>query len=184
MTHSSSTEGSDDHIERNSCPYSRIMSLKNSCWLFMMHLAKTLKYLWSVWAKDQHWTQLWQCWMKEWRLLNEAKLMLMQTTFGKIWLCFISHPHLIPPDNCASGLETFQLLILVVFVAKYSQAFSINLSIIHMFDYLPERLTASVHCVQHSCGLFKVLGRMVGHSISQDGTGFPYFSLPCYWYRA
>ena len=32
------------------------------------------------------------------------------------------------------------------------------------------------------CDLFKVLGLMVTHSIAQDGMGFPYFSLNCYWY--
>ena len=31
-------------------------------------------------------------------------------------------------------------------------------------------------------GLFKLMGRMVSHSISQDGIGFPHFSLACYWY--
>lgn len=31
-------------------------------------------------------------------------------------------------------------------------------------------------------GLFKVLGRMIGHSILQDGIGFPYLSPTCYWY--
>jgi hypothetical protein len=33
-----------------------------------------------------------------------------------------------------------------------------------------------------SCGLFKVLGLMVAHSIAQDGVGFPYLSPTCYWY--
>ena len=33
-----------------------------------------------------------------------------------------------------------------------------------------------------SSGLFKVLGKMVGHSIVQEGIGFPYFSPVCYWY--
>ena len=33
-----------------------------------------------------------------------------------------------------------------------------------------------------SCGLFKVLGSMVAHSIAQDGIGFPYLSPTCYWY--
>ena len=31
-------------------------------------------------------------------------------------------------------------------------------------------------------GLFRVIGTMVAHSIAQDGVGFPYFSLTCYWY--
>ena len=33
-----------------------------------------------------------------------------------------------------------------------------------------------------SSGLFKVLGSMVGHSICQDGIGFPFFSLANYYY--
>ena len=28
----------------------------------------------------------------------------------------------------------------------------------------------------------KILGSMVAHSICQDGVGFPYLSLTCYWY--
>ncbi len=34
------------------------------------------------------------------------------------------------------------------------------------------------------CGLFKVLGSMVAHSIAQAGVGFPYLSPACYWYIA
>ena len=33
-----------------------------------------------------------------------------------------------------------------------------------------------------STGLFKVLGTMVGHSVCQDGIGFPFFSLANYYY--
>jgi len=33
-------------------------------------------------------------------------------------------------------------------------------------------------------GIFKALGMMVGHSICQDGIGFPFFSPLCYWYIA
>ena len=33
-----------------------------------------------------------------------------------------------------------------------------------------------------SCGLFKVLGSMVDHSIAQEWVGFPYLSPTCYWY--
>lgn len=46
-----------------------------------------------------------------------------------------------------------------------------------------------LHCRRPLCtaesrssGLFKVLGTMVAHSISQDGIGFPHFSPVCYWY--
>ena len=33
-------------------------------------------------------------------------------------------------------------------------------------------------------GLFKALGIMIGHSILQDGIGFPHLSPLCYWYIA
>ena len=33
-----------------------------------------------------------------------------------------------------------------------------------------------------SSGLFKILGEMVGHSIIQEGIGFPFFSQVCYSY--
>ena len=31
-------------------------------------------------------------------------------------------------------------------------------------------------------GLFKLLGMMIGHSLSQDGIGFLYLSKTCFWY--
>lgn len=42
------------------------------------------------------------------------------------------------------------------------------------------------HCSAEarSSDLFKILGIMVGHSIMQDGIGFPYLSPVCYWYVA
>ena len=33
-----------------------------------------------------------------------------------------------------------------------------------------------------SSGLLKLLGKMIAHSICQDGIGFPYLSPFCYWY--
>lgn len=36
--------------------------------------------------------------------------------------------------------------------------------------------------ISRSCGLYKILGAMIGHSIAQDGIGFPYLSAVCYWY--
>ena len=36
--------------------------------------------------------------------------------------------------------------------------------------------------LSRSCGLYKVLGAMIGHSISQDGVGFPFLSPACYYY--
>lgn len=43
---------------------------------------------------------------------------------------------------------------------------------------LRPRCTAEVR----SSGLLRLLGIMIGHSIGQDGIGFPYLSPTCYWY--
>ena len=55
---------------------------------------------------------------------------------------------------------------------------------ITLFDgdvrYLRPRYSAEAR----SSGLLKILGMMVGHSIMQDGIGFPYFLPVCYWYLA
>ena len=47
----------------------------------------------------------------------------------------------------------------------------------------------ALHCCHPLCtaesrssGLFKIIGTTVAHSIAQDGVGFLYFSLACYWY--
>lgn len=60
-------------------------------------------------------------------------------------------------------------------------------------DFLTNKYIRLFEGPLHSCrplytaesrasGLFRIMGMMVAHSISQDGVGFPYFSLPCYWY--
>jgi hypothetical protein len=63
------------------------------------------------------------------------------------------------------------------------QRFSDNCHV-KLFDGLPNYLRPRHSAEARSSGLFKVLGTMVGHSILQDGVGFPYFSPFCYWYIA
>lgn len=46
----------------------------------------------------------------------------------------------------------------------------------HLFDGPVNHLWPSYSVANKSSGLFKVLGCIVGHSIKQDGIGFPYFS--------
>ena len=53
---------------------------------------------------------------------------------------------------------------------------------IHVFDGPDNRLRPACTAEVRSSGLLKILGSMVAHSICQDGIGFPYFSLTCYWY--
>ncbi len=45
-------------------------------------------------------------------------------------------------------------------------------------NYLRPVISAEVR----SCGILKILGKIVAHSICQEGIGFPYFSPTCYWY--
>ena len=33
-------------------------------------------------------------------------------------------------------------------------------------------------------GLLEIVGKIIAHSIAQSGPGFPYLSLPCYYYLA
>ena len=55
---------------------------------------------------------------------------------------------------------------------------------ITLFDGEVRYLRPHCSAEARSSGLFKILGIMVGHSIMQDGIGFPYFSSVCYWYVA
>ena len=59
--------------------------------------------------------------------------------------------------------------------------FSENLHF-HLFDGPVNHLRPHYSAANRSSGLFKVLGCIVGHSIMQDGIGFPHFSPLCYWY--
>lgn len=52
---------------------------------------------------------------------------------------------------------------------------------IHLFEGPPRRLRPHFTAEARSSGLFKVLGTMVGHALSQDGIGFPFWSPLCYW---
>lgn len=63
------------------------------------------------------------------------------------------------------------------------QQFSENLPY-RFFDGPPNSLRPYYSAANRSSGIFKILGRIVGHSIFQDGIGFPYLSALCYWYMA
>ena len=52
----------------------------------------------------------------------------------------------------------------------------------HLFDGPPNSLRPHYSAESRGSGIFKALGMMVGHSICQDGVGFPYLSPLCYWY--
>ena len=52
----------------------------------------------------------------------------------------------------------------------------------HLFDGPVNHLWPYYSIANRSSGLFKVLGYIVGHSIKQDGHGFPHFSPLFYWY--
>lgn len=50
-----------------------------------------------------------------------------------------------------------------------------------LFEGLPERLQFCYNHQALTCGLPKMLGTMIAHSLCQDGPGFPYLS-PCNYY--
>ena len=54
----------------------------------------------------------------------------------------------------------------------------------HMFEGPPCHSRPVFSAEARSSGLYKVLGTMIAHSITQDGVGFPYLSPLCYWYIA
>ena len=51
-----------------------------------------------------------------------------------------------------------------------------------LFDGPPNNLRPICTPMARSSGLLKILGSMIAHSICQDGVGFPYLSLTCFWY--
>lgn len=53
---------------------------------------------------------------------------------------------------------------------------------IRLFDGGDNRLRPALSAVARSSGMLKILGKMLSHSIFQDGIGFPYLSPACYWY--
>lgn len=60
----------------------------------------------------------------------------------------------------------------------------LNNTHVRLFTGDPHSVRPIFTAESRASGLFKILGKMVGHSIAQDGIGFPFFSLPCYWYMA
>ena len=63
------------------------------------------------------------------------------------------------------------------------QQFSENQPI-KLFDGPLNSLWPYYSAATRCSGMFKVLGSIVGHSVFQDGIGFPYLSAVCYWYIA
>ena len=57
-----------------------------------------------------------------------------------------------------------------------------NNETIRLFEGPVNHLRPACTAEARSSGLFKVLGNIIGHSICQDGIGFPFFSPTCYWY--
>ena len=55
---------------------------------------------------------------------------------------------------------------------------------VRLFECQPNRLRPFYSAEARSSGMFRVLGMMVGHSIQQDGIGFPYLSPLCFDYIA
>lgn len=53
---------------------------------------------------------------------------------------------------------------------------------IHLFDGPTNLLRPAISAIARSSGILKILGKMLSHSIYQDGIGFPYLSPVCYWY--
>ena len=52
----------------------------------------------------------------------------------------------------------------------------------HLFDGETHLLRPATSAIARSSGILKILGKMLSHSIYQDGIGFPYLSPLCYWY--
>lgn len=53
---------------------------------------------------------------------------------------------------------------------------------IRLFDGPENHLRPVCTAEARSSGLLKILGKMIAHSICQDGIGFSYLSPTCYWY--
>lgn len=51
-----------------------------------------------------------------------------------------------------------------------------------LFDGSINLLRPAISAIARSSGILKILGKMLSHSIFQDGIGFPYLSPVCYWY--
>lgn len=57
-----------------------------------------------------------------------------------------------------------------------------NNKFVHLFEGPPNSLRPASTAEARSSGLFKTLGGMIGHSLCQDGIGFPHLSPTCYWF--
>lgn len=57
-----------------------------------------------------------------------------------------------------------------------------NNKFVTLFEGPSHSLRPACTAITRSCGLYKILGTMIGHSIAQDGIGFPFLSPACYWY--
>lgn len=69
----------------------------------------------------------------------------------------------------------------------YTSCFAefVNNKHVRLFDGPPNSVSPCYSAEARCSGLFKIiLGTMVGHSILQDGIGFPYLSPAAYWYVA
>ena len=55
---------------------------------------------------------------------------------------------------------------------------------LRLFDGPQNHLRQFYSAEARASGMFTLLGTMVGHSILQDGVGFPFFSPVCFWYIA
>ena len=64
---------------------------------------------------------------------------------------------------------------------KVFQDFADN-RVIKLFEGEDNYLRPVTSAEARSSGLLKILGKMVGHSICQEGIGFPFLSPTCYWY--
>ena len=67
-----------------------------------------------------------------------------------------------------------------VYTSVYAEF--VNNKHVRLFDGPPNSVSPCYSAEARCSGLFKVLGTMVGHSILQDGIGFPYPYPVAYWY--
>ena len=53
---------------------------------------------------------------------------------------------------------------------------------IPLFDGEEGHLRPAISAIARSSGMLRLLGKMLAHSIFQDGIGFPYLAPVCFWY--
>ena len=66
----------------------------------------------------------------------------------------------------------------------YTQVFQdfADNKVVELFEGSDNHLRPVVSAVSRSSGLLHILGKMIAHSICQEGIGFPYLTPTCYWY--